>query len=187
MTPRVGILVLSVALIRFIVKIHYFFKNSLLPSTDQSNWGYSNDVWGRVNQNYKFHEPEGMDSCAGAWSFSERATLLLFILSILGHESDKLSIKQWEQGNTQVPVKALGPLVQTKYHAVFQWDLTTTFKGNCIIIHVALLVNVSRVSDVAHGPLVKFQYCTCTFKQTSFFAKITRRVNQGKLINMKCC
>ena len=37
MTPRVGILVLSVALIRFIVKIHYFFKNSLLPSTDQSN------------------------------------------------------------------------------------------------------------------------------------------------------
>ena len=98
-----------------------------------------------------------------------------------------LTRSQCRVSDTQVPVKTLGPLVQTKYRAVFQWDLTTTFKGNCIIIHVALLVNVSRVSDVAHGPLVKFQYCTCTFKQTSFFAKITWRVNQGKLINMKCC
>ena len=97
-TPGVGILVLRCGHISSIVKIHYFFKNSRLPSTDQSNWGYSNDVWGRVYQNYKFHEPEGRDSCAGAWSYSERATLLLFILSILGHESDKLSIKQWEQG-----------------------------------------------------------------------------------------
>ena len=42
---------------------------------------------------YKFNYPRGRSSCAGAWSYSEHAIFLLY-LSILGDESDKLSIKQ---------------------------------------------------------------------------------------------
>ena len=56
MTPGVGFPLLRCGHINYMVKIHYFFKknSSLLPGTDQTNLGYSNDVQGRVQQNCKY-------------------------------------------------------------------------------------------------------------------------------------
>ena len=55
---------------------------------------YSNDDQGRVHLNCKFHDPQGRDSCAGAWPYRKDAMFLLLFLSTLEHGSDKLSKKQ---------------------------------------------------------------------------------------------
>ena len=81
-----------------------------------------------------------------------------------------LTRSQCRVSDIQVPVKACEPLVQTKYHAVFQWDLTTTFKGNCIIIHVALLKFTAS------------KCFSCTFKQTSFLLKLHEELTKENLL-----
>ena len=80
MTPEADVLLLWHGHIGHIVKMHIFFeKCSLLRGKDQTNYVYSNDVQGRVYQNYKFHDPRGRGSCARALpckSYSENALFL---------------------------------------------------------------------------------------------------------------
>ena len=67
MTPWVGgFLLLRCGQISYIVKIHYFFKNLLLYSQAQIRQTvgiYIYDVQGRLHQTFKFHNPQGRDSC----------------------------------------------------------------------------------------------------------------------------
>ena len=66
--------------IRFIAKIYiYIFKSSLLSGYDQTNWGYSNNTQGRVNQKCKFYDPKGRGSCAKAWPYKSSYENELFL------------------------------------------------------------------------------------------------------------
>ena len=64
MTSGVGVFVLRCGHIRYMMKIQK--SSPLLPATDQTNRGYSDDVRERVHQNYKFHDPQDSHSCARA-------------------------------------------------------------------------------------------------------------------------
>ena len=70
-TPMAEVLMLGRGHISHIVKMHYFFKNlsSLLPFIDQTNYVYSIDDQGRVNQHCKFHDPRGWGSDVQTWPY----------------------------------------------------------------------------------------------------------------------
>ena len=70
----------------------------------QTNLVYSNDNQGRVYQNCKFHDPRGRGSCARAWPYKSYSENDIQILALLTRSQCKVS-------DTQVTVKACGPLV----------------------------------------------------------------------------
>ena len=59
--------------------MHYIFKN-LLRGIDQTNQVCSKrTIKERVYQNCKFHDPQGRDSCAGAWPYQSYSENVLFL------------------------------------------------------------------------------------------------------------
>ena len=62
----------------------FLWEYSLLPGIDQTNWGDSNVVQGRVHRNCKCHDFQGREYRARAWpnkSYSENAFFLWRIFS----------------------------------------------------------------------------------------------------------
>ena len=93
----------------------FLWKSSLLPGTDQKNWGHSYDVQGRVNQNCKFHDPQGRDSCVMAWpkkSYSENALFLLKFSLHSGIDQTNWEYRNDDQGRVYQNCKIELPLEQ---------------------------------------------------------------------------
>ena len=70
MTPGVG--VSSAEVWPYMLYCEYIISLKIF-STQGHGWGkqlYSNDNQRRAYQNCKFHDPQGRDSCAGAWSWT---------------------------------------------------------------------------------------------------------------------
>ena len=72
MTPGVVVFVLRFEHISYVFFIYIISLKILIFSTPRQRpdkLEYSNGVLGGVHQNFKFHDLQGRDSCARAWSY----------------------------------------------------------------------------------------------------------------------